>query len=290
MTVPLPSTPTASRPPGLVAGGHNLPPAPIYGHGALTGQLFGDGSCEELLTVADWMCERDGRLTAGALAMLADSATGWATSTRLPDATSMVTAQLRLELFQGVPRDLAVYRIRASAVHVDTTVGFARADLTTDGGRPVGMATMRSAPVSHPFTDGVLTARARVVGPPLPAGFIDDVLVTQRRTASPDEAEVAVRSRSQLANLSGMVHGGVVVMMAERAMVTLLMQVGEPAEFRPLDVDVVYVRPLEADDATAIVKAAMVTLTRRFVHLSGTVRRPDGRVAATVRAAYARPA
>jgi hypothetical protein len=57
---------------------------------------------------------------------------------------------------------------------------------------------------------------------------------------------------------------------------------------RPLDVDVVYARPLDADDSIAIASAAMVALTRRFVHLAGTVTRPDGRVAATVRAAYAR--
>jgi uncharacterized protein (TIGR00369 family) len=271
----------------VIAGGYNLPPAPIYSHGALTGQLSGDGSCDEVLTPADWMCECDGRVTVGALAMLADSATGWATSTRLPEATSMVTAQLRLELFEGVPRNVPAFRIRANAVHVDPTAGFARADLMTDCGRAVGMATMRSAPVPHPLTQETVSARS-VVAPPLPRGYVDDVLDTEEREASAECVEVAVRSRPQLANLSGMVHGGVVVMMVERAMVSLLAQLGDDSALRPLDVDVMYARPLDADDSIVIATAAVAALTRRFVHLAGTVTRIDGRVAATVRAAYAR--
>jgi uncharacterized protein (TIGR00369 family) len=274
----------------VVGGDSELPPAPIYSHGALTGQAFGDGTCAELLRVADWMCERDGRPTLGALALLADSATGWSVSTRLTAGTSMVTAQLRLELFDGVPREVPVFNIRAQAVHADAEVAFARADLTADRGRPVGMTTMRSALVPHPATQDGFAERAGAVVPRLPEGFVDDVLDTEFREASAQRTEVAVRTRPQLANLAGNIHGGVVVMMAERAIVPLLASIGDPAAFRPLDIDIVYARPLEADDTIATASAAVLTTTRRFVQLSVLVTRPDGRVAATVRAAYARPA
>jgi uncharacterized protein (TIGR00369 family) len=289
MTSPSPSTPIVSLLDEVIDDSE-MPPSPIYSHGALTGQAFGDGTCTELLRVADWMCERDGRPAVGALALLADSATGWSVSTRLPAGTSMVTAQLRLELYEGVPREVPVFHIRAQAVHADAQVAFGRADLTTDRGRPVGMTTMRSALVPHPATRDGFAERIGAVVPPLPAGHVDDLLETQVREASAQRAEVAVRARPQLANLSGKVHGGVVVMMAERAIVPLLASLGAPAAFRPLDIDVVYARPLDADDSIATASAAFVTSTRRFVQLSGLVTRPDGRVAATVRAAYARPA
>jgi uncharacterized protein (TIGR00369 family) len=268
----------------FAAESSQLPPGAIYSHGNLTGQVFADGTCDELLTIADWMCDADREPGIGVLALLADSVTGWSASTRLPATSTVVTAQLRIEIYRMPRREERRLAGSARVTHLDDDVGFVHADLRTVEREPIGSATMRAAVVPNPIVDRIGHSAAT----PMRGGPIGRLLGTRVSEVSDGLCVCEVRSARELANLSGQLHGGAVVMAAERAIVELLERSDDPPTLRPLDIDVGYLRPLDADDSTVTVRAELASRTRRFLQVSASVHRPDGRVAATVRATYAR--
>jgi acyl-coenzyme A thioesterase PaaI-like protein len=58
---------------------------------------------------------------------------------------------------------------------------------------------------------------------------------------------------------------------------------------RPLELDVLYVRRLPADESTVEARAEVIHQTRRFLLVRGEVLDPEGRRAALLRASLARP-
>ncbi len=262
--------------------GDAQPHAPVYSHGAMRKRAFGAGTCDEVLDLDPWLRERDGRPTVGGIVMLADSVTGWATAASLPAHLAMVTAQIRVELFATPGPEVERIESHATCLHVDDDVGFSRADLSVDG-VPIGVATMRSA---H-----LLRGAPRDLGPgpwPMPDGRVDDVLDTTVVTASAESAVVHARAPLALANGTGNVHGGVIAMIAERAMVALAARIEGGDRLRLLDIDVAFPRPLDADDSVVVATAEVATAGRRFLQIAANVSRPGARPSVVVRATYAR--
>jgi uncharacterized protein (TIGR00369 family) len=280
--VTTPSAPSSREQIERARGQRGQPRGPIYGHGALGQRTFGEGSCEETLTLLPWMFERDGRATVGSIVLLADSVTGWAMSASLPEGLMMVTAQIRVELFGSRPSGTRAIRAVARARHADAQVGFTAADLSTDDG-PLGISTMRSAHV-HPGEYGSIDD-----GPwPLADGCVDEALATTTVAVSDDAAHVRVLAPRALANATGNVHGGILALLAERAIVAVAGRTEDVASLRPLDIDVSFPRPLAADDTMVDATASVISRSRRFVQFEAEVARPGGKPSVAVRATYAR--
>lgn len=278
---PLP--PSSREQIGRALGHGGQPAGPVYSHGTLGDRTFGEGSCVETLHIAPWMRERDGRPTFGSILLLADSVTGWAMSAALPVGLMMVTAQIRVELFAPCSPTVAAIRGSAAARHVDPEVGFTVAELSTIDGT-LGMSTMRSAHV-RPGEYGTIDD-----GPwPLQDGCVDDALATDVVTASDDASQVRVLAPRALANATGNIHGGILAMLAERAIVTVAGRTDDIATLRPLDIDVSFPRPLAADDTMVEATARVISRSRRFVQFEAEVARSGTRPSVTVRATYARP-
>ena len=277
-----PSAPSSREQIERALGEGGQPRGPVYGHGALGRRTFGEGSCEETLTLLPWMRERDGRATVGSIVLLADSVTGWAMSASLPPGLMMVTAQIRVEMFRGCPSGTGAIRALALARHADAEVGFTTAELSADHG-PLGISTMRSAHV-QPGEYGSIDD-----GPwPLADGCADDALATTPVTVSDDRAHVRVLAPRALSNATGSVHGGILAMLAERAVVAVAGRWDDVATLRPLDIDVSFPRPLVADDSMVDATARVISRTRRFVQFEAEVARPGAKPSVTVRATYAR--
>lgn len=262
--------------------------APVYDDAGILTDEIGEGCCREVIDVPRWMCERDGRPSFGAFALLADSAIGWAIASRLRAEQSLVTAHLRLELFRRIGRDERRFGAFATAVHVDEEAGFGTAELVDGDQRPIGHATLRSAQLDErpdqaerppsPSHDGAARGGTEVA--------VDDELGVALGARSESTAMITARARPRTANSSGAVHGGVVAMIGERATLALATEI-DPM-LRPLELDVLYQRRVDADESTVTARADVVSRTRRFLVTTGTVRRDDGRPAALVRAVHAR--
>jgi uncharacterized protein (TIGR00369 family) len=268
-----------------------MTPGSIYSHGCLNLARLGDGECDEDLDAADWMCDADDRITAGALVLLADSATGWAVSTVLPAGTTVVTAQLSVQFLRRLEPGERRFAARTRVAHVDPDVSFTRADLRGASGELVAMATMLGAhvalpadPVGSGASDGALPD-----GGSMTASHIDEALGTRLASSDRERASVEVSALPTVANLTGAVHGGVLSMMAERAMVAALAGIDGEGRLRPLEFDITYHRRIEADGARIIAHTDVVEQTRRLVRTSSVVRGVDGRPAAVVRAVHTRP-
>lgn len=286
---PSSSSSPSGHPDGRAPSHDGAPIAPIYATGCLTDQRFGDGTCEELLRVQRWMLEVDGRLAVGALALLADSATGFAVSNHLPSHMTLVTAQLRLEMFRAAASGSRSLRGVGEMMHADADVGFARALLSEPDGSAIAMASMRSAHVLHP--EGRRPQVRVEEGPsgvvPLPDESVDALLGSRVLEQDEIRTVVGLVARPELTNAAANVHGGVIAMMIERAIVSSLAAIVGCSPFRPLDLEITYLRPLPGDGSDVTAVARVASRTRRFVQVVGDVTRADGRVAATVRATYA---
>jgi uncharacterized protein (TIGR00369 family) len=266
-------------------------PVPIHDHAGLEVLSFARGGCEQELEVPAWLREPDQRPSLGAIAILADSTIGWTLASSLPADRSMVTAQLRFELARGSrPADVA-YRCRGSTSYSDPDVGYGRGELIDDDGQPVAWATMRSAPVALRAGEQAGVPLDAVIAPdrPVPAASIDEALDACGAVVDGTRGSVKLRCQPHLANSSGGVHGGVIALMGERALRLAVSELAAPSDMRPLELDVLYVRRLPADESIVEARAEVIHQTRRFLLVRGEVLDPQGRPAALLREALARP-
>jgi uncharacterized protein (TIGR00369 family) len=266
-----------------------LPPIPIHGHVGLEVLGFAAGSCDERLHVPPWMLDGRGRPTLGAAALVADSTIGWAISSVMPAGMAMVTAHLRIELIRAFRSGEATVRSRATAKFADADVGFGGSRLIDGTDEEIGAATVRAAPVPVRGRERAGTPLDSDVGPGAVAATTEEALEEHSAVRGDGTGALSVRCQSHLANSALGVHGGVIALMAERAVRLAVGSVADPDELRPLDLDVVYLRRLEADGSIVRAHAEVLHRTRRFVTVGATVDTPAGAPAAQVRAAYALP-
>jgi uncharacterized protein (TIGR00369 family) len=267
-----------------------LPPIPIHGHVGLEVLGFAAGRCDERLHVPPWMLTADGRPTLGAVALVADSTLGWAISSVMPQGMAMITAQLRVELTRAFTPGEATVRSRATASFADADVGYGSSSLLDGDDVVIGAGTVRAAPVKVRGRELEGAPLDADVGPSVGATTAQEALDEREATSGDGTGALSMRCQPHLANSALGVHGGVIALMAERAVRLAVASVAEVDALRPLDFDIVYLRRLAADGSIVRAHAEIISRTRRFVTVSATVDTPSGEAAAVVRVAYALPA
>jgi acyl-coenzyme A thioesterase PaaI-like protein len=267
-----------------------LPPIPIHGHVGLEVLGFASGSCDERLHVPPWMLDGDGRPTLGAAALVADSAIGWAVSSMMPAGMAMVTAQLRIELTRAFRPGEATVRSRSTGKFADADVGFGSSDLLDGDDEIIGAGSLRAAPVHVRGREQAGAPLDADVGPGAVAATTAEALEEHGAVSGDGTGALSVRCQPHLSNSSGGVHGGVIALMAERAVRLAVASVADPDALRPLDLDIVYLRRLAADGSIVRAHAGVLLRSRRFVTVMATVDTPEGAPAAQARASYALPA
>jgi len=240
-----------------------------------------------------------GRLPPGALCLAVDHAVGVVLAAALTPDQRMVTSHMHLELVRVVDTDLV--RARGELVHVGGGGALARAAITDANGELVALTTARFAVfpadalqggmVGAPLPDAVAdtAAAARPVPHPLTAGApVHELLATEVLEARDGRVRVRVVAARSLANERAGLHGGVGALIGERTC-DLALRSALPAgrTMRPVELRVVFVRPVPAVGESLECSAEVVHAGRSLAVTRAVLRTPDGRVAVTVDAAHA---
>ncbi|MFI5040890.1 MAG: hotdog fold thioesterase [Acidimicrobiales bacterium] len=256
----------------------------------------GVGRSVDGMHVPEVLLDQDGVLATGALAILADTALGTAVVSTLPDEMGMVTSHLHLELLRPVPPGTITLRATGEQRGIQGRFGIGGGDITTADGVPLALATIGA----------VLLPRRRSAGQPLdphPAVSIagrrhrliadapvHDLLGTRVRRADPGGARLLIPAARRLANSAGGVHGGVGVLLGERALdVALRAAVDDERSLRPVELRAAFLRPIAADGGLIECRATVMHLGRRLAAVRGEVRDHEGRPAVLVDATYVGP-
>ena len=264
------------------------------------------GSAVVRVPVSPHMAAPDGGLLPGAFAVLADACCGCAIAAALPVGGAALTAQLRVEFIRPLPVGQAWIEGRAEADAVDDDSGLARAEIVDEADQLLGVASLRIIKALHqgfrqPAPAGPAAASAPVAAAALqgPARHQAQTPVARflgvvSRLADSGRSAWTFRPPPGVANSFGMVHGGVLGLLAhEVASDAQRSLIGPGQELIPLDLVVNFYRGVPASDRLAAATAEVTHRGRRFVVAEGEVAGPDGRpalrlsVGAQVRSAHA---
>ena len=256
--------------------------------------------------------DEHGRLPVGALCLAVDHAVGVVLAAALTADQRMVTSHMHLELVRVADTETA--RARGELVHVGGGGALARTTITDDAGALVALATARFAVFPADALQGGMVgavpagsaaagtagAGADAAGSPgraapdvvrheLTAGApVHELLATEVLHADGASVRLRVVASPQLANERGGLHGGVGALIGERAC-ALALRSARPdgAPMRPVELRVVFVRPVPAVGEPLECTAEVVHAGRSLAVTRAVLYTPDGRVAVTVDAAHA---
>lgn len=256
-------------------------PEELYSAVGLTWTTLEPGRCEQLLVPGPDLVDEYGRLSAVALAILADSALGTAAAT-VEHHDAAVTVGMRLDLTPGWAQAREMVA-RARGLTSDGWL-LGTGELLAQESR-VGVATIRCRAVElaqrRTRTRDVRSSADR--GDPLDGrdvGSPDAFLGVHTLRSTAGAAALAARARPELANGAGTLHGGVVAGLGFRAARAALDE-DQPWGMLTLDVD--FVRAVPADGGRVYARARVVERTRQLAWSEALVTRGDGRPAARVR-------
>jgi len=219
------------------------------------------GSSEVALSPRPWLTEC-GSVTLGGLALVADDALGIAIGGAMPPSCVPVSVQLHVELTE-VPTPEAKIRAHGSSVHADGRGGVASGSVV-DGRtrRTLALATLRSI-----IAEG---ASIESAGP-------DSV-------AAPEPDARAVQTANPFfANPIGIVHGGILMLAAERAAAQV------HADRTPLSMTGTFIRSVVADGSDLSCRVSDIHVGRRVTVTTVDVSRADGALAMTARIVFGEP-
>jgi len=240
------------------------------------------------------LLDQDGRLAPGALAVLADSALGYAAARAAPPGLGMVTTHLHLELPGPVPRELTTVRCSALSRSLGSTSGFAHGDVTDQDGVVLAHTTMRSFYIQprRPPPTRAMNGHPRTSTEPDPS-LVEGVPVlesigTRVIEVGDGRAHILVESSPRFANTSTGLHGGFGALMGERALDLALRSVLGPTRAMALvELRIAYLRMVPASGQLIECRADVIHLGRSLAATRAEVLAPDGRVAVTVDAMHA---
>ena len=289
-------------------------PIPAYRTLGLAFRQAAAGAAVVRLPVSPHLASPSGGLLPGAFAIAADACCGSAVVTALPAGGAALTAQLRVEFIGSVPPGHAWIEARAGTEAADGDGGLARGEIVDDTGHLLGVASLRLMTASHPgFRSAPGTAGTRGAGSPAatltPApALIPAPALTAAPTAAPaaipapaavlaadppgrflgvvsrragaGRSEWTLRSASGTANSYGLVHGGVLGLLAHQVASDAQQSLtGADEQLIPLDLVVNYYRGVPASGRLVTATAQVAHRGRRFVVAEGTVSGPDGKPA-----------
>ena len=241
-------------------------------------------------------------LLPGAFAVVADACCGSAVASVMPAGQAALTAQLRVEFIRPVRPGQPWIEGRAEADAVDGDGGLGRGEIVDQADQLLGVASLRLMSASHPRSQAG-TARAvaaqdtavRAAAMPAtsqlpvpetvaaprgrPAGSAEFLgVVSQLAVAG--RAAWTLRPSAGTANSFGMVHGGVLGLLAHQVASDAQQSLIGPGEqLIPLDLVVNFYRGVPAAGRLITAAAQVAHRGRRFVVAEGTVTGPDGKPA-----------
>lgn len=266
---------------GLRRGlGRDGTPIPTYQTLAIEVRSAAAGRAVVRMPVSEHLTGPGGGLLPGAYAVLAHACCSCGIATVLPAGGAAHTAQLRVEFIHPLPPGHAWIEGRAEADAVDDDSGLARAEIVDEADQLLGVASMRIMKAPHQGRRHTATA-AQVPHPRQPVRTpIARLLGVASRLVDSGQSTWMFRPPAGAANGYGMVHDGVLGLLAHEVASDALRSVADPgAELIPLDLVLNYYRGVPTSDGLAAATARVAHHGRRFVVAEGEVTGPDGRTA-----------
>jgi uncharacterized protein (TIGR00369 family) len=278
-------------------------PIPAYRTLGLELRSAAAGAAVARLPVSQHLASPAGDLLPGAFAVLADACCGCAVATALQAGGATVTAQLRVEFIRPLPPGRAWIEGRAEADAVDDDGGLARGEIVDEADQLLGVASLRLMKASRRgFRDTAATSGTAVPAPapvgdatrgsaaPAPAADAatrgttrnpaSEFLGAVSRQADSGASAWTLRPPPGTANSQGMVHGGVLGLLAHQVASDAQRSLLGPGEqLIPLDLVVNYYRGVPASGRLVAATARLTHRGRRFVVAEGEVTGPDGKPA-----------
>ena len=272
-------------------------PIPAYRTLGVEVRRAAAGTAVVRMPVSPHLAAPSGGLLPGAFAVLADACCGRAVATALSAGGAALTAQLRVEFIRPLPPGQVWIEGRAEADAVDDDSGLARGEIVDGADQLLGVASLRIIKASHPGFRPPATqpepshtlsppgptypgpaqlgpAQSQAHTPPGP------LLGLVSRQADSGQSAWMFRPPPGVANSFGMVHGGVLGLLAhEVASDAQRSLIGPGEDLIPLDLVVNFYRGVPASGRLAAATARVTHRGRRFVVAEGEVAGPDGRPA-----------
>jgi len=281
-----------------VNGRRPIPRVPALETVGIEGIARGTSATTARMQAPATLLDQDGVTATGALAVLADGVLGFAITFGLGQAVGMVTTHLHLELLRPMPAGAIMLNAtgRRRALHGTFAIG--EADISNADGAPLAQATIgalfleRPPPVEHRSSVRATVPPSRSTPAPRRHRLLGDapvhvLLGTQVRRAGRSGVRVTVDAEPRFSNSVGGVHGGVGVLMGERALdLALRAALQDERRLRPVELRAAFLRPIAADGRSVECHAATMHLGRRLAAVRGEVRDHDGRTAVLVDATY----
>src|SRR5579871_1859791 len=166
----------------------------------------------------------------GALAVLADGVLGFSITFGIPQVMGMVTTHLHLELLRALPDGELVLSATGRRTGVEGMFAIGVADIAGPDGAPLAQATIgalfleRLPPNEHRAPAPSPSHAPRVIARPARAHRlirnvpVHELLGTHVHSAGRRGVRMTVEARAAFANSMGGVHGGMGVLMGERAL------------------------------------------------------------------------
>jgi uncharacterized protein (TIGR00369 family) len=293
-----------------------MPPPPLR---HLTGAMptgFGTGTAEARMPASPWLASSSGRITGGALAILADIAFGLSIETELPPATPYTTAELSLSFLRPA-RIGATLLAGGQAIHVGRSVGLSEVFvIDEEADRLIAHGTSRltifppleqvpdppetiepyAAP-PHESPDPYLRSppggvipqevwaelsgseilRRQLAGE-LPPPPLHHLTGLRLKEFGEGWASFAMPRTEWLASPSGRLQGGTIAMLADFAMLGAV-ETTAPAglAFAGLDLKTNFLRPVEPGDGELVARGEVVHAGRTLAITRATVTNPEGK-------------
>ena len=265
-------------------------------------RLFGVGKTDwETLSVVQTcppeIVDDDGVLPPGVMCLLLDHVIGSSISTKLDHHQRMVTSHMHLEYLRPFTADMGNVIGRIGEMSFVPGSAFCTGTASLESGELVSRFSARFAIFSGGEQGGGVVSDE--VPPPLPtappvphdwtASPIHQVLGTQVLSTEPTRVRLTFRAGEQLANERFGVHGGVGGVMGERACeLAIRNAAGAGHGYRPVELRVLFVRPIAASGTDLAVDAEVGFLGRTTATTTARIYRPDGKLAVQVDGVFTR--
>lgn len=187
-----------------------------------------------------WLRDPVAGFSRAALAVPLDDVTGYIVAAGSPPGRWPVSLGIRLDFLADPPVDGARLAVTGELVARDDRGGTTRGLVSDESGAPIALVTQRShlVPVDAPPTAPALRFTA-----PANGATIRDAL----NVREVGRGVVEMPATPLAANGMGNVHGGILICASEFAAMSALEAAGD---YRSASIDIVFVRPGDADDVT----------------------------------------
>jgi len=239
----------------------------------------------------------DGVLPAGALCLLIDHTVGSSISEHLDDHERMVTSHMHVELVRPLTPDLTSLVGRCTALDIVPGSAFATGTASTPDGVLIARFSSRFALFSAGEQGGGVVSETAPLGPAtapcVPHEWttspVHQVLGTEIGDIEDGRLRMTMRASRSLSNERDGVHGGAGGVMGERASELALRAVaGADHGYQPVELRVLFIRPIAASGAAIGVDAAVTFLGRTTATTTSRVWRPDNKLAIQVDGVWVR--